>query len=1062
MRTRLAILRTGLAGAMACASFSLPAQSFDWIDLNVSISAQLPANLGWPIFHNNFFKGVSKLMVQVGDLTGDGVPDVLLYNGFTFRGFQRMEYANTTARTGWQPVPNSFQVLSGAFGSYAKPSAAVLSCNSTFDITVVSGTTTWDLRHTSWHAWDNNLGTIADVDCDGRNEWIYLDWKPPAESQTTTGTDQDWREPEFLQHFVFMQCWKWNTQTLLLEHQVDNIEADAQIAAGQAASQAFGHYYSSSGRFFPGLWLNNVDGAKVMGGLFGAGHVHGVVAYTRHDSVGRHSAAYVWRNGQFNFVGFGGGIFTGNNPPYHEGSAGHHLTLGDVNSDGIEEICDKRMDTPRFAAATSSWSLEMQWTSMSLGSHAPVLFAGMTGGYKNHWDDICVGDYLESHLDAQGNVIPMPGVEVIATADERSTSINPIDWHGPSVWGGVLGHDYSALLANPQQQCRSPLRYLNCAGTALHDGEQYRFPSPGTSWAQPNANSHWDTIGSQLAAGFIPGGPNPADVSARGPDLQLVYLGNLIAEEPGFELGGAFKPESAFSFASQGPFMMFGAAANLPMLSFGHTAASGTLPGVPSRYVGDVVGGRSAQELLDVFSTAGTIMRFVTNGANQPRYKAEQWTALIGGANSNPLAADILRDGAEEVYQFFFVAGTNNTAHLRLAYDSGANRTHASPGGYADPFRDPLRQNPIDFERLDGLRFVSPLLIHGTTGVPYGVPLDNAVDPTAGAQFGHLLVPEGGDPLQTTTGSRYTVTCLTPLPGGLTGTFLPGNAAGRTHKGVLLLSGTPVEACWRELTFTITDNATSTTTTAKRWLHVAAGSGANADTAPRIEAVWKSRSVLASDADYAMNFEATVRDADGDFNGSFVLSETATAQQWSATATPTATPDRWAFMVNVGSLAGAPAGTRFHLTLRATDSAGKASPLWPYIEVPGANDKVAPWLPAASPGNNLRVAEVSLPAHTIQPAECFAQTNGTQAINARVEGPDSDLGTVGEALVTHVTTGVALGTVPLFQDPHDATLFEGTFTAPECWLGGGRYALHVRVQDANGVWSEWWPRLVVQ
>jgi len=44
----------------------------------------------------------------------------------------------------------------------------------------------------------------------------------------------------------------------------------------------------------------------------------------------------------------------------------------------------------------------------------------------------------------------------------------------------------------------------------------------------------------------------------------------------------------------------------------------------------------------------------------------------------------------------------------------------------------------------------------------------------------------------------------------------------------------------------------------------------------------------------------------------------------------------------------------------------------------------------------------------------------------------------------------------------DANLFEGQFVAPECWLGGARYAVHVRVLDAVGMWSEWWPRLVVQ
>jgi hypothetical protein len=155
-------------------------------------------------------------------------------------------------------------------------------------------------------------------------------------------------------------------------------------------------------------------------------------------------------------------------------------------------------------------------------------------------------------------------------------------------------------------------------------------------------------------------------------------------------------------------------------------------------------------------------------------------------------------------------------------------------------------------------------------------------------------------------------------------------------------------------------------------------------------------------------------------------------------------------------------GTRFHLTLQAADAASTVSATWPYLTVPGANEKVAPWLTTTSAGNGLRVAEVELPAHTIAPAECFAQTNGTQVVRARVEGFDSDMGPEGEAVITHVTTGVVLDVVPLAPNPNDGTLYEGVFPAPECWLGGGRYGVHVRVKDAAGAWSEWWPRVVVK
>ncbi|MBL9079621.1 MAG: hypothetical protein JNL08_19110 [Planctomycetes bacterium] len=1043
-----------MLGLALASLVAVPAQSPSSVDLGIGQS-QFPDGLNWPPTNANFFKGLSKIMVQVGDLTGDGVPDVLLYNGFAYRAFVRMQYANPTARTGWQAAPNGFQVLDGAFGSYTKASAAVMACTSTVDLTVVPGTTNWDFRLTSWRAWENDLGVIADFDCDGTNDWAYVDFFPGTAQGTVTTGSPSYREPSG--HAIFMQLWKWNPQTSRLEPQVNSTEATLTIAAGQDVTQACLQFSYGGSRQFPGVWTNGVDGVKCKGGMFGAGHVNGVVGHTRAETSGRHGAAYVWRNGNFHHVGFASGMWSGF-PQYRLGGCGHTLAIGDVNADGIDEICCKRVETPRHDV-TTGWSLDLRWDLMLKNSWGPNLNQ-TNPQHNNHWDDVCIGDYLKAHLDAQGRLIPMPGAEVIATSDERSPAPLAQDWRGLDVWGGVLGQDYGALLASPQRRQRSPLRLLSVAGSSKHDGEQYQFPSIAT-WAQPSPLSRWNVVASQLAGP----GTTPSMFHGSGPDVQLVYLGNLIASRPGFELGLLMKNGHAFGSQSQGPFVLFGSEPHMPALAWGGDNAAGALPGLPTRYVADVVGDRLAQELVDIFNMAPTVWRFsavTAPTATQPQFRAQAWTTLPW-SHSQALAADILGDGAEELYDALFPGPTWNV-RLNLVRDTATNRTHATPNAYAEPFLDPLRENPIDFTQLDGLRFASRHLIHGKVGVPYGIPLDANVDPASAPLHGHVLVPEGGNPQLSTTGSRYTVTLGTPLPGGLTGTFLPGNTGGRTHKGVYLIRGTPTETCWRELAFTITDNATNTTASVKKWIHIAPAAGAQPDTAPHIEAVRTSTSTLVDDADYAMLFEVTVRDANADFAGSLLVREVGTGQQWSVVAQPAATPDRWQFALDIGVLAGAPVGTVFHLTLQATDAANKKSAVWPYLNVPGASHEIAPFRNDPVSIGPLRIAEVELPRHDIEPAEAFAQTGRSQTIRAWVEGPLTDGDSLkGEALLVHVITGVVLDTVELQQISASPHVLEGQFVAPECWLGGGLYTIHIRAWDDSGtLFSEFWPRLVVQ
>lgn len=68
----------------------------------------------------------------------------------------------------------------------------------------------------------------------------------------------------------------------------------------------------------------------------------------------------------------------------------------------------------------------------------------------------------------------------------------------------------------------------------------------------------------------------------------------------------------------------------------------------------------------------------------------------------------------------------------------------------------------------------------------------------------------------------------------------------------------------------------------------------------------------------------------------------------------------------------------------------------------------------------------------------------------------------GEALLVHVITGVVLDSVPLSQVSAVPHVLEGQFVAPECWLGGGLYTIHIRAFNYSGsLFSEFWPRLVV-
>ncbi len=179
---------------------------------------------------------------------------------------------------------------------------------------------------------------------------------------------------------------------------------------------------------------------------------------------------------------------------------------------------------------------------------------------------------------------------------------------------------------------------------------------------------------------------------------------------------------------------------------------------------------------------------------------------------------------------------------------------------------------------------------------------------------------------------------------------------------------------------------------------------------------------------------------------------------------PTGAHDRFKFDLDISALSGRPSGTVFHLTLQAFDGAGNKSTIWPWMTVPGQSGKRAHWSTAPAGTAPLRIAEVELPAHDILPAEAFAQSTGTQTIRAYVEGPlQAGSQVKGTAKIVHVITGVEMAEVSLQQVSAAPWIVEGTFHAPECWLGSGQYVVHVMASDSStAMSSEWWPRLLVK
>ncbi len=777
-----------------------------------------------------------------------------------------------------------------------------------------------------------------------------------------------------------------------------------------------------------------------------------------------------------------------------EGNPGHNWRAKDIDLDGMEELLGVHIvdfDTVTMLPKVK-WGMVFDKIDVEDDPTLNVVD-------DNHPDSVQGVDFMSTYLADDGDPtreIPAPGMEVLVAA-QKSGDPHP-DPSGPWLYRALLGHSLEPDPPAPGIPTLTPrewpIRLLNVAQTS--DGESYQYASNNmTGWVQPDSMlSLWDAF----AAAIQPPGPPESETIGS----QTVLPANLVADSEGLEL----LVETKFNLEGiQDPcdgddlkkaYYMFDSSPQLRILDWGTDVESDRFPEFRETFLIDFLGERDQIELASLTHTDCPQVDKFGNPVPPPAHAVFSWGGncsaprtycpedvyfierVLGPGtdlllNQATTAADMRGDSREELLMTRLLNQGNPNlfpnSEVVLAWDATpANRPEPSPFEFVDYRRRSTRGfDPMDYDSLNGLRFVQSHLPVGEVGVSYGFEQDPVFTNglPGGATHCAVLVAEGGDP--GTIG--YSIQSLTPvsaLPDGLSLSKPLGLP--EAYDGALCILGTPLEEGTFPIKVQVTDSVGNQHTQVF-WLTIEPSGGGVPGNGPNpfVRSVTFGAPFLAANTPTTLQVTALVQDADGDVDRVEVFGETGGALLSLTQVTAT----RWCGNLVVPAMA---AGTATHFRVRATDDEEHVSPMWPYMEIRGG-DGVAPadFVAVDTTGQSASVtptiSHVQFTPNDIPAAEVSKET-GQQSMTVFV-GDTHGLPVerielvVGHGLIDDEQrySRSVKPTAPMASSY--SLVFDTAAFPPIGQFGWGSYPVNVRITVKDPVTgaeheSDWWPQLV--
>lgn len=973
--------------------------------------------------------------LTVGDLNGDGVPDLVFSNAAAFCRVYFLEDQGG--------------------------SLVVIGHDDVIPYLPSCSTTGAGARNLTVSPWSIDSAIVYDIDLDGVNELVYLEHIPSATGQGSI--------------HLRVHRLSANSKTDL----VPDAHAVPPASASLTTLMAGGQYFRTSctpvacgdssidqkggrsffmkvvnvrGRTYPQdilVWTHNAVNNKalmVFGYDSNPGGTPSLVRLFEHATVGT-------------------------NPVEIAGSPGHTWSSVDIDYDGREEIIGRHVIT---------WDPVTQTKQVRWGVSLKADPANASVSLDNHPDCVAGVDLIANYFAPNGSLVPSPGREVVI-APQTGALPNAPDASGPMVYRSITGHQFGT----PQSPAEWPRKILNINSTG--DGAEHWFPSSSaTGWQQPSPNSNWNALGNALAGNGIENkGPNAQSLLP----VDIVYVMDPITGKeisPGLEL----LVTSKASLAGVGNggctqvgqlHYLFGTGPELQALGWEQSTGTQHLgPSMWGMFPVDFHGTRDAVEIhsLTGVSCGGTPRHNMFRWQLHPNFGPGQakkvqpvidWNLAPGSPAVEKLAMldgtagrDLFGDSREELmllrnYSLLGNGSFANSELLVVRDTQPVSRPEPSPWRFLD-YRKRTESNtnePLDYKSLAGLRFHTTHLPRGLAGSAYGYPQDTRlVQNVPGQPAGFGIVAEGGV-------APYTFTVTGgAIPAGLTATPIAANGA---LSGTYFLHGTPTTAGVRNFTLRVTDSASPPQTVSQTfWITVASSPTALPDPRPRITAGGFSGAYLLAGTPAQVNVVAFVSDANNDVVGVSVLDE-AGAVIGSLTQT---TATRWDGQVTVPALA---AGADLHLRMVAHDAALNVSTTWPHLAVEGGPGYGRPVYPTEPPNGQpqSRTPLIDRVATTVSTIEAAEISDFAGGVGVTVHVADRKNMTVDlvEVRLVHPMTGVAVDAYTKSLVPTNGTLNQYTinYRPTASHIGWGEYALQARIRVTNGTASfvsDWWPGLV--
>lgn len=1000
--------------------------------------------------------------LTIGDLDGNGVPDVVLSNAVAYLKVYLLRYSISNNLE----VMNNFTIL---------------------DYPAVCSTTGDGARMLSVNPWAIDTPLIYDIDLDGLNELIYL---KHMSSGTSVGqvflTVYEYNGTAFVEqsnlslvgsgtHDLVTMCDPTQPYFAANCPPIINSKPEPQainLVIANVRGRAYPQdilVYAHDEVYAEGLWVYGYD--------TNGGTTPTLTRLFKHDTTVR-------------VTGYDDRIF---------GLQGHNWRALDIDYDGIEEVIGKHV----LAYDPSTQTKSIKWGIVLNGSEPPmVMFWSDPPAINSHPDHIAGLDFIQNYLDeVTGLTIPAPGLEILVAADTvLGSAPKKPDNSGPWIYRAISGH--SLATTYPRVWPRR-LVNLNQLG---NDGAKYMWASTSTMVKQPAPDtaanpSNWDNVIDDLKP--------TNNFNARNPDIQLVLPGDLVYDlgggstdlHPGPELLASSKTDlvPAGCGGDVGhTYFLFDSTTSLAALAWGEetTSLSARTPGIQKAVLLDFINDRNQVE--SYFATGVGCMGATTaqevfsfepdsmGGAKRYKPVSKYQRAVMSGeslgTSDGSTGADLdpvlgMGDSREEIVAVRVadaVGSVFQTTELLIvngpALSMGVTRNEPSPWKFLDYRRRVYTcvsySQHVDYKQFSGLRcYAHRNLPKGKTGVQYGRSQDQKLVgslPPA-QQKGTAIIAEGGVPPYI-----YSIT-KGGLPSGLASTTL-SLATGDNQ--VYWIYGTPLEHGIIRFTLQVTDSTMPIpkTHSSDFWMDIKltnpAPPGTIQNRAPRITAGGFDGVFVKAGITMSAPVEAFVTDPNNNVTTVEVLDA---SDMVVANLTDTDGDNVWTGSVNTSGMLAAQ--TRAYKMI-AKDATNRTSLAWPYLVIDGGTGQFNPafqpvgTVPPASQESVIpTIDRVQVLSNNIEPGEVSDATGKSVSLTVFMKDRKGLNVVKVEAIIRNHSSPDRTYSAAL-DPPADPMADSYTLTIsnlPSAEFGWGYHSLNVRVttQDSmmNMYSSDWWPQL---